>query len=269
MYKLKNKLDVDKSARTKHLIAILIELALSVASIGLLIYYIAAGDPNKRILPTLGSVFVFLVPLVIEAIFKKRFSLGAHLSFTVYVFLAVFVGCGLNMHNNPGPYDEIAHFIFGYVSCLFFFYVMIGWKDYGRQSIAFNALAIFLLGMAIAPIWEVMEFFVDVFLAQNSLGFPTEEFLAEMAAQGVTGLELNIRELMDSVTVWDTITDMTLHTGGSILFTIQYVIHKKIKKPLMLGLMEKDYLDNRARYFDYIPKDEVTTADESAVTDNE
>lgn len=261
---LKKWSEVDKNAKIKHSVAIAIELALSLASLVVLIVYLVNGDPNNRTWSCIGSILIFLVPLLIELIFRTRFSFMEHIFFTLYMIGAVFLGCAFNFHNGDNAYDEIMHFIFGYVSCIFFFYIFLRWKDYEKQNPYLLTIFIVVLSMGVASIWECMETFVDIFLGQNSLGFPTAEFIKEMDAQGITGIKRNLYELMYSVTVWDTVSDMSLHLGGSVIFAVQYVVHRKIKKPLMLAFLKKEFETNKKQFFNEPTEKEVTCSEEAA-----
>ena len=256
MYTLKKLNDVDKPAQIVHAIALGIELAMAIASLGLLIHALIVGDPMHRSGPILSSVLVFLMPFLLELILKKRFPFLLHIAFIIHATLAIFVGSALDLHHTCDPYDEIMHFLFGYMASLYIYYFLIAWRDFDKQKTSFIITVLFFASLGMACLWEVSEFTMDVFFGQVALGHPIPEIIAQGEALGLSGIRLSIYCLQNGVSVWDTVTDMSLHVGGSVLFIIQYIIERHTKRRLMLSHVRDDYMTNRDMFYNYVD-DEV------------
>lgn len=237
--------ELDNKYKIQRIVILSIYFAFAIVSLVLGIVATIQGDVYNRKMSAFGTVAIYFIPLLIELIFKKRFSFMQHIFYIIYITLSMFMGSILYMHNWIEPYDEIMHFIFGYISCLLFFYIFIAWRDYYKQNTFFMVLLLFVLSMGIASIWEVSEFTMDVFFNQNSLGYASEEILKQAEELGLTGIQLSLYKLQYGVSVWDTITDMSLHFVGSLLFIIQYLVHRFTKKTLMLQALINEYENHK------------------------
>ena len=87
--------------------------------------------------------------------------------------------------------------------------------------------------------WELVEFFADMFFGQTSQGAVSEEITQTIAAQGYTGVRANW-ETLKYVSVMDTDLDMLCHAGGSIVFCLHYLLHALTGKNLGMGSLVRD-----------------------------
>ena len=113
-------------------------------------------------------------------------------------------------------------------------------EEGGKKSSVFTvALLMLLCSLGTACAWEIMEFAVDVLAGQESQGHVPPEVLAQLEAQGITGVAA-AWEGMKYVSVLDTDLDMLCHFGGSLLFCAHYVVHALTGKNLLMGSLIKD-----------------------------
>lgn len=143
---------------TKFLIIIML-----IGTIGLLIYRISNGIYYR--LPTDLSLFiVLLIPIVLN----KYISLSNidKLVIYIFIFIADFLGCVVNLFKYISWFDTFTHFLSG----IFFFFVGLRmlylFKAYNK-NIYLNI--IFALGIVFASacIWEIFEFFMDSVFNMN------------------------------------------------------------------------------------------------------
>lgn len=234
---------IDKTSQKLRIGVLASEFALSLAGVGLLIACIIMGDENGRFWSIMGLICVGLAPISLEILRGKRFTFSLHLIYVIHLTLTTLCGCVLMMHEWVLPFDEIMHTVFGYVSCIYLIYVVYAFLDYKKIKPIIMGLILLMVSMGIASMWEVLEFTMDLFLGQNSLGI-NNEALEALKAQGFTGVKLAIEKLKH-ISALDTVTDMLLHLLGSALFVIQFLIHKYAKKNLLIGTLTKEIDENR------------------------
>lgn len=138
-------------------------ITMLIGTIGLLIYRISNGI-YYRIPTDLLLFVVLLIPIVLN----KYVSLSNidKLVIYIFIFIADFLGCVINLFKYISWFDTFTHFLSG----IFFFYVGVRvlylFKAYNK-NIYLNI--IFALGVVFssACIWEIFEFFMDGFFNMN------------------------------------------------------------------------------------------------------
>lgn len=138
-------------------------------------------------LPAIMLSGFFIVSLLFLAFQRKLPAL-----FDLLFIIAALINAGgsaWNLYNQPGPYDEIAHFY-----TIFAITLAAGYLLYGELIESFSSrrtlfvITVASLGIALGALWEIVEWLAD--------------FVIPM--QIVSGLP-------------DTITDMMLDSGGALL----------------------------------------------------
>lgn len=221
-----------------------IDVLLATCGLVILILCLTVGDPNNRLMSCIGLIITAFIPLAFELIFQHRLSFFQRILYQSYLFLSSFIGSCLYMFVEFAPFDEIMHFWAGYVICIAVFIIAIKFFRYEDMHFFAMAAIIFMVSLGTAVIWECMEFTVDIFASQSSVGAPPPEVLNHINRLGLTGVKANLYKLQH-VSVMDTSTDMYLHLIGSLIFTIQFIIHRVTRKNLLIGSIKKDVLNNR------------------------
>lgn len=164
------------------------------------LYYVIFEYDSERLLAYLCSMPLLCFPLLLS---KTKFKLGSKELFNYYlfIFLAYFLGCVVNLYKITWWYDIFVHFYSGF----FTFFVALFILDkvnIGKVSIGFKMFFSFLVVMMIAGVWELFEFAVDRLL------------------------DLNLQHYLDTG-VSDTMMDMLVAFIGGILSIVGYYIVKR------------------------------------------
>lgn len=239
---------LSQSAKIKRIVNVSTELAMMAVVAAMAIYFIATSDPRHRLLACLGTFVAFCAPLTVELIRGKRFTFVQHILLEAYMFFTMFLGSVLFFHHSFAPFDEISHVLFGYFSCIAIFYACMSHGILDRSKCAAAVLIIFFISMGTSALWEMLEFSMDVFFGENSMGFPTEEIARAIEESGAGGVAANI-ESLTYTSVIDTATDMLLHAAGTVVFMAQYLIFRLGRKNMLLGSLQKE-----------VQKDEMNTS---------
>ena len=132
--------------------------------IGTLYYAIFQYD-SERLLTYLAVIPVVGAPLLLN---KTKFKLNEQemCCYYVFVFMAYFLGCVVNLYNMTWWYDKFVHFISG----IFTFMVgLIILDKFNVDKDNFCFKMFFSIGVValIALLWELFEFGVDSLLGMN------------------------------------------------------------------------------------------------------
>lgn len=133
---------------------------------GVLIYLDISTGIHGRIFTYLSILLVILIPLILS---RTRFKLNdkQNLIFLLFMFIADFLGCIVNLYKYTWWCDVLAHYSFGLVAFLMAIFILIKLNEYDSKKIFLNILFIFgIIGMC-ASLWEVVEFSVDFFMDTN------------------------------------------------------------------------------------------------------
>lgn len=186
---------------------------------------ITGDDPNARLFSYLGNGIIFGALILLAIIAKKKLNDTVLLILLIYLFFACVCGNMFYFYRLFPGYDKIMHSIFGYIGCIIGFYIVCGLSDYEKSRPLFVGIVCFAVSMACGAMWEIFEFSADVFLGQTSQGFP---------------LIINGDNVVD---VTDTMLDLVCNFGGACLFLLQFFLHKKSGKNLLI----KSMADNLTR----------------------
>lgn len=205
-------------------------ILLTLTCIGLCIYYFIIGDPNNRVLASIGVAILFILPILIELIFRCRISNLIILCYIIYSVLAGLLGCVFNFYNLTSLslnvwYDIFIHGLAGYVFCFVGLILISRLENYKKLSPWTILFFCLFLSLAVELIWELMEWFADSCLGQNSQGFPPEGQPAPL--------------------VTDTNIDLLCNFTGVILFAIHFIIGKFTKVKLGFNYIEDELCGNK------------------------
>lgn len=184
----------------------------SLASICIFVkdYNIGATD---RFLGDLSIVFVLLIPRIIKKLFKIRITDAMELIYVVFIILGQFVGSVINLYNTTWWYDLFTHFLTGLLTALLSLVIMNWLGVYKDKNKAFNFIFMICFTLAIASIWEFLEFSVDTLMGSD------------------------VQHVLDTG-VRDTVEDMLVAFLGSIIVGVTYLLEgsKGIVKKIVSSL---------------------------------
>ena len=215
--KFKNPSKSDRIFRIINLVLMFLQFA---ACVGLGIYYLTIGDPDNRLMASFGIAIVTILPLVGELIFRRRLSNILFLFYQLYVILAGLVGSVLNVFYYLSWYDLLVHTTGGYVFAVLGIFIISRLDSYKNLSKWTVVLFCFCLTMTCELVWELLEWFADLFFNQTAQGIPLEGMTAPL--------------------VTDTMIDILCNFCGGLVFSLQYIIGKSCKYSLGIKFFEKE-----------------------------
>lgn len=210
-----------KKDKTFRIINYTLMILLSLTCVGLFIYYLLIGDPNNRVLASFGVAILFVLPMLLELIFRCKFSNLLLLCYTIYAVLAGLIGCVFNVYNLTYWYDIFIHCLAGYVFCFIGLMLLGKLENYIKLKPWTVLLFCIFLSLATELVWELMEWFADNCLGQNSQGFaPTGQ---------------------PAPLVTDTNLDMLCNFSGVVAFILHFLIGKFTKLNLGINYIENEF----------------------------
>lgn len=170
------------------------------------IYLVFAYESNiYSILIKLSIIPVIFLPTIVEKIFKIKINTYLVFIYTVFIFIAHFLGSIVNFYHQIYWYDSFAHFISGIVVGFVATYLLVILKKYDKKTILFNILFILGISFMVAGLWEMFEFISDKIFNKD--------------AQNVLTTGVN-----------DTMKDMIVAILGTILYSLLYLYEEVNKK---------------------------------------
>ena len=218
--KLTRLKDLPKNERIFRIVNLIIMLISFLTCIALAIYYGVIGDPDSRLLVSLGIALVMVLPWLGEMIFRTRLSNILFLSYQLYAIVAGIIGAVLNVYNLVWWFDIVVHLFAGYIFSLLGILLISRFEDYKKLSpwtVLFFCLSITL---AIELIWELAEWGVDNIFKQPVQGPYVPGF--------------------DKPLVTDTMQDILCNFAGGVIFAIHFIIGKFSKHSFGIKLYEKE-----------------------------
>ena len=181
----------------KKILNYLLVLIMLIGNTYLLIRDLSVGDSTRI------ATYIVLYPLLLVPIgFKKfiQFKISAELEIVYYafIFLASFLGSGVNLYKYISWFDTFTHFLSGILTCFVALILLHLFKQNPKKKILFHITYILGIVFLVASIWEFFEFGMD-----QATGSNLQHWME-------TGVE-------------DTMCDMLAAFSGSILFTVFYL----------------------------------------------
>lgn len=193
-----------------------------------IIMLIPAGF-DSRLLMALGTLFLILLPEVMERIFHCHFSLGVYL-FGILYAIGPMLGHCWNLYYAGIHWDKLLH-IAGGVMFALVGYFLCQFLTKGKSTPLMSAVFALCFSMALSMLWEFVEYGCDIFLhtdMQNDSYLTTihSYFLGD--GLGIAGALENITTVTVDGTVLstqgyvdigltDTMQDMLVETLGALL----------------------------------------------------
>lgn len=151
------------------------------------------------ILKDASIAFTIFMPYIVQKIFKIEVNEGFKTIWIIFIFLAHYMGVGLEMYNQWDGFDKITHCMSGVLTAYIAYIIL----EYNKtKSKIFHVLFIVSFTWFCAGMWEVFEFTCNHFFGGDA---------QRVAATGVS----------------DTMWDMIVAFLGSIAFSSYYLIKTK------------------------------------------
>lgn len=181
----------------KKLINIGLILVMLLGNTYLLIRDTSNGD-TSRIATYLALYPLLFVPTLFKKFFRFKISIELEVVYLIFLFLAQFLGSGVNLYKYISWFDTFTHFLSGILTCFLSLILLVIFKQDPTKKIAFHVTYILGIVFLIAGLWEFFEFGMDQMTGSN---------LQHWIESGVE----------------DTMFDMLAAFTGSILFIIKYL----------------------------------------------
>ena len=156
------------------------------------------------------TFFLTYYNFAFEKLFKIKLRKSSRFMLTIFIFLAQCLGTSLNFYDKFYSWDLMLHFYSGVL--VFMIGLDIYQKIYDDKKIILMLLFSGLFSLAIANIWEIMEFSYDGILNMDTQ---------------------RSGNLVGRLALKDTMTDLIASTSGTIFISIisyiKYYIMKKKK----------------------------------------
>lgn len=209
-----------KQEKALRCVNLVLMLGFFFASLTIMILQMVKGNYGRLFMSSIVMEVLFMMPLLLEALFGKRISNIITFCYTIYVVLAGFVGSLLSVYYTFNGFDKIVHVLFGYIFSMPAIFLISLCQDYKNFKPITVALFCLLFSLSLELLWEILEYGIDRLLGQTMQGAPIDGY----------GVPL----------VTDTITDMICNTSGALIFFIQYLIGKKTKINLGIKQIEQE-----------------------------
>lgn len=188
----------------------------------ILIYDAVTNFDIKRFVKAGGLLIVFVIPYLIELIFKRRFGNLTLFIYTLFIVISGLLGALFVMGNYIPFYDKISHTLYGYLACYIGLYLATTSNIKSKHSILTVSLFCVMFSISTHVLWEIWEYTFD------TLGGFT------MQGKKVFGV---------APLVTDTMFDIIVNLFGAVVFAMHYQIHATTNKNLMIGTLKKEFND--------------------------
>lgn len=144
------------------------KLLLILMNIGTVIVAVIefSNQDFSRLLTFVAIFPILLVPFILN---KTKFRLNEFeiCMYYLFIFLAQFLGCVVNLYNIISWYDLFTHFLSGIFTFVLGFIVLKRFNGYNSKNKIINI--IFCLGVVaiVALFWEIFEFSMDNLIGSN------------------------------------------------------------------------------------------------------
>lgn len=188
--------------------------------------FIMGNIPVKDLLYRISLVLLVCVPFLIKKIFKVSFSRVVGIVYYIYMFLAGFLGVGLEFYSKYEVWDIIIHFLMGACISVLSIYILnltVYKKDRNKHNLFFTFLFMISFTLAIGVVWEILEFTCDLIF---NTGFQRYVTYSGTVLVGQEALK-------------DTMIDLIMDFAGSIAGVFLVAVAIKINKNFLKSFYVK------------------------------
>lgn len=194
-------------------------LGMIVGDIYLIIHDLGINKTD-RLATYLVLIPILAVPWLFKKILHYEMTEDLKLVYYIFIFLAQFLGSGVNLYNKTVWFDKFTHGLSGILSCFVALILLVQFKKDPTKHLLFHFTYILGIVFLIAGGWECIEFAIDTFTGSD---------VQHVATTGVT----------------DTMGDILSALLGSIIFFLDYFYEiKKSKKGIIYSFLHSLHKNN-------------------------
>ncbi len=205
-----------------------------------IVFFIVKKEYDKSFMALISILYVF-IPTIAQKLFKFRISPWLYVSIIVYAICPL-LGFSYNFYYNLAWWDDILHAFAGVIFAMLGAYLPKVMTKDGEPSVALCAFSAFFFSVAIAGLWELVEFSMDSFFGTD-MQKDTQLFamrpsyvLSELLGAD-TGVLLEMKDvqvLVDGKLIngyvdlglLDTMKDIFVETLGALVYFVIYCAGK-------------------------------------------
>lgn len=117
----------------------------------------------------IGFIASVWVPMVINLIFKTKFSITLLVLYNIFMFLSICAGSLWNGYNTIFGFDKFLHFSSGVLFAVLIYDIFANGKE-NRIGLFWIFLLTFSFAMMCGGVWEIYEFTTDILFENNAQG---------------------------------------------------------------------------------------------------
>ena len=200
------------------------------------IFFLLRGE-GERILLSLATLFLLLLPIAAERVFHCRMSLSLYLLCMLYAIGAMLGHSWKFYYLLPG-WDKLLHLIGGVVFAILGIYLPSLILKKNPESLLLTALFALCFSVAVSAVWEFFEYGMDSFFAmdmQNDAivhsihsymlgdGLGVLGSVEQIQEVSINGQELGMGGYLD-IGLIDTMNDMLLESLGALVYVLIYYL---------------------------------------------
>lgn len=196
-----------------HLYNKIMKIGFPIFAIYMIFVHLQTGAYD-RILSTASVFIVVLIPWLIRKILHYEMSDILEFVYLLFIFLAHILGSVVNLYASIWWWDLFMHGLSGVFTAILALLILKQFGILNKKNKLFTVIFMICFSLAIASFWEFFEFTADK----------------------ITGGDT---QWVRSTGVDDTMSDMLIAFGGTIIFSSYYFICSKISKGKTLEKLEK------------------------------
>lgn len=200
------------------------------------IFFLLRGE-GERILLSLATLFLLLLPIAAERVFHCRMSLSLYLLCMLYAIGAM-LGHSWKLYYLLPGWDKLLHLIGGVVFAILGIYLPSLILKKNPESRLLTALFALCFSIAVSAVWEFFEYGMDSFFAmdmQNDAivhsihsymlgdGLGVLGSVEQIQEVSINGQELGMGGYLD-IGLIDTMNDMLLESLGALVYVLIYYL---------------------------------------------
>ena len=201
-----------------------------------LIFFSVKEEERKALMSGVSVLYVFLPPLA-QKVFKLRLRGLPYLLVTAYTVCPL-LGYAYGLYYKTAWWDDVLHAFAGVLFAAFGAYLPTLFCKNAKISFPFRAFCAFFFSVAVAGLWELVEFSMDTFfstdmqkdtllavarpshLLSEMLGLP----VGELGAWSETEISIGGNQILGYIDLGliDSMQDIFIETLGAAVYTALY-----------------------------------------------
>ena len=191
------------------------------------------------------GLLLWALPFFMHFFLRKFIGIYVIIPYIVFLFLSHFMGTVLDVYDirfiagmqNSNWWDKVMHTTFGYLAAIIGLFLLCHITRIKKLNA--TTVILFCIGFSAltAVFWEICEFTADQLLGESCQGdWITGGQFVSGPNKGETAQKF--------ISVNDTMGDIIVHMIGTLVFTVQYILHATTKKSFFLTGMKEEFSKN-------------------------